>query len=193
MYLKRTTWLSQVSVIYSLWIPLNAFSFSQIDDKITFHCSSVMFLSAAVICFDICGLELANICFYYVWMFYHKVLASLTLSPGHLCPVDSLPHAVFQYHHCYPSQWGISPYSSFTDLFGHLAHHYASILTLLYFSSLSKGNMFLVILEFWTTFLTAWHPSLLEVELQDRDRERESKTEANTAHYLGPISSSIYY
>lgn len=119
MYLKRTTWLSQVSVIYSLWIPLNAFSFSQIDDKVTFHCSSVMFLSAAIICFDICGLELANICFYYVWMFCHKALAALTLSPGHLYPVDSLPCAVFQYHHCYPSQWEISPYSSFTDLFGH--------------------------------------------------------------------------
>lgn len=97
MYYKKKnhTSLSQVSVIYSLSFPLNIFSFPPVVDKVTFHCSSAMFLFVAVICFDICGLELSKICFYYVWIFYQKALAALFLQDICFCPADSLPCVVF--------------------------------------------------------------------------------------------------
>lgn len=52
-------------VIYILSIPIKAFSFFQIDDKITVFIAFLSyFISAAIICVDICGWELAQVCFH---------------------------------------------------------------------------------------------------------------------------------
>lgn len=103
-----------MNVIYILPIPLKAFSFPQIDDKITVFIALLSFV--AIICFDICGWELEKVCFY-PGCGSHYALVFPTLSPGHLFPIGSPLSTVLLCYCCYSVNPEISTSSFFTYLF----------------------------------------------------------------------------